>query len=59
MFEAFLFILMEEIFTSVNKPNKTGLMAVSQWKPGQEWIQRRPDHWAWSKIIMSFCIYHV
>ena len=50
---------MEEIFTSVNKPNKTGLMAVSQWKPGQEWTQRRPDHWAWSKIIMSFCIYHV
>ena len=37
--EAFLFILMEEIFPSVNKPNKTGLIAVSLWKIGQEWIQ--------------------
>ena len=39
LFSALLFYLPGETFASVNKPNKTALMAVSQPKLGQKWIQ--------------------
>ena len=44
---------MEEIFASVNKSNKTSLIAVSLWKFGQKWISNFHKKWTGYRICIN------